>query len=55
MLTHHFQMQEAELRTKAVSDPRDAVAVELLRSGIPALPSGWLLSGLVYDVATGLC
>ena len=55
MLTHHFQIQEGELKTKAVTDPRAAVAVDvaLLRS-IPALPAEWLISGLVYDVATGL-
>ena len=36
-------------------DPRAAVAadVALLRS-IPALPGDWLISGLVYDVASGL-
>jgi carbonic anhydrase len=55
MLTHYFQIQEGELKTKAVNDPRAAVAadVALLRA-IPALPGTWLLSGLVYDVATGL-
>jgi len=55
MLAHYFQIQEAELNTKAVSDPRAAVAADVasLRA-IPALPSEWLISGLVYDVATGL-
>ena len=55
MLAHYFQIQEAGLETKAVTDPRAAVAadVALLRA-IPALPSEWLISGLVYDVATGL-
>src|SRR6516225_4504573 len=55
MLAHYFQIQEAELPTRAVTDPRSAVAVDvaLLRT-IPALPSEWLISGLVYDVATGL-
>ena len=55
MLTHYFQIQEGELKKKAISDPRAAVAadVALLRT-IPALPAKWLLSGLVYDVATGL-
>ncbi len=55
MLAHFFQIQEGELKAKAVTDPRAAVAVDvaLLRT-IPALPGGWLLSGLVYDVATGL-
>jgi carbonic anhydrase len=55
MLAHYFQIEEAELKTKAVTDPRAAVSadVALLRA-IPALPSEWLISGLVYDVATGL-
>ena len=55
MLAHYFQVPEAELKTKAVTDPRAAVAADVatLRA-IPALPGPWLLSGLVYDVATGL-
>lgn len=55
MLAHYFQIQEAELKTKAVTDPRAAVAIDVaaLRA-IPALPGAWFLSGLVYDVATGL-
>ena len=55
MLARFFQIQEGELKAKAVTDPRASVAVDvaLLRT-IPALPGGWLVSGLVYDVATGL-
>jgi carbonic anhydrase len=55
MLTRYFQIQERDLKTKAVTDPRTAVAadVALLRR-IPALPGEWLISGLIYDVATGL-
>ena len=55
MLAHYFQIPEAELKTKTVTDPRAAVAADVasLRV-IPALPSKWLISGLVYDVATGL-
>ena len=55
LLTHYFQIEEAELKTKSVSDPRMAVAVDVaaLRA-IPALPGQWLISGLVFDVATGL-
>jgi len=55
MLTRYFQIQEGELKTKAVTDPRAAVAVDVaaLRA-IPALPGKWLVSGLVYDVTTGL-
>ena len=54
-LAHYFQVQEGELGTKEVNDPRKAVAVDVatLRT-IPAFPGAWLLSGLVYDVATGL-
>lgn len=54
-LARYFQIQEGELRTKAVTDPRAAVAVDVaaLRA-IPALPGAWLISGLVYDVASGL-
>jgi carbonic anhydrase len=55
LLTRYFQIKEPELKKKAVTDPRAAVAVDvaLLRT-IPALPGGWLISGLIYDVATGL-
>jgi carbonic anhydrase len=55
MLSHYFQINEGELKAKAVTNPRAAVAadVALLRT-IPALPGEWLISGLVYDVATGL-
>jgi carbonic anhydrase len=55
MLTRYFQIQEVELKKKAVTDPRAAVGVDVasLRA-IPALPGKWLLSGLVYDVVTGL-
>ena len=55
MLTHYFQTQEGELKKKAVTDPRAAVAVDVaLLRAIPALPGEWLVSGLVNDVATGL-
>lgn len=55
MLTRYFQVSEAELQGKAVLDPRKAVAMDVatLRA-VPALPGEWLLSGLVYDVATGI-
>jgi carbonic anhydrase len=55
MLAHYFQIQEEELRAKAVMDPRAAVSVDVaLLRAVPALPGEWLVSGLVYDVATGL-
>ena len=55
MLMHYFQVQEGDLKKKAVTDPRAAVAIDvaLLRS-IPAIPREWILSGLVYDTKTGL-
>jgi carbonic anhydrase len=55
MLAHYFQIQEGELKKKEVTDPRAAVAVDVasLRA-IPALPGQWLISGLVYDVATAV-
>src|ERR1700677_4779954 len=48
MLTHYFQIQDGELKAKAVTDPRAAVAVDVasLRA-IPALPADWLLTRLV--------
>jgi carbonic anhydrase len=54
-LAHFFQIQESEVKAKAVTEPGTSVAVDVaaLRA-IPALPGGWLISGLVYDVATGL-
>ena len=55
MLADYFHVEEGELKAKTVTDPRGAVAgdVASLRA-IPALPGDWLVSGLVYDVATGL-
>ena len=55
LLTHYFQVSEGELKAKAVTDPRTAVAVDVaaLRA-IDQLPGRWLLSGLVCDAATGL-
>jgi carbonic anhydrase len=55
MLAHYFQIAEGGLKAKTVTDPRAAVAVDVaaLRA-VPVLPAAWILSGLVYDVATGL-
>ena len=54
-LAHYFQVNEGELRTKTVTDPYAAVAVDVaLQRATPGLPTEWLVSGLVYDVATGL-
>jgi carbonic anhydrase len=53
-LAHYFQIPEGDVKAKAVTDPYASVVIDVafLRT-IPALPGGWLLSGLVYDVATG--
>jgi len=55
LLAHYFQIAEGAVKTKSVNDPRAAVAVDVaaLRA-VPALPAGWFISGLVYNVATGL-
>jgi carbonic anhydrase len=54
-LSHYFQVQESELKAKAVTDPHASVVVDVaLLRAVPALPAEWLISGLVYDVATGL-
>ena len=55
VLAQYFQIPEGEVAAKAVTDPHAAVVgdVALLKT-IPALPGKWIVSGLVYDVATGL-
>ncbi len=55
MLARYFQIQESEVSAKAVLDPRAAITMDVaaLRA-IPGLPDAWLISGLMYDVATGL-
>ena len=53
-LARFFQIPEEEVAAKAVTDPYAAVAMDLtLLRSIPSLPGAWVLSGLVYDVATG--
>jgi carbonic anhydrase len=55
LLAHYFQVPEGEIRDKSVLDPRAAVTIDVAAlRGIAALPDEWLLSGLVYDVASGL-
>ena len=55
MLTEYFQVEESELKSKAVHDPRAAVKADVaaLRA-VPGLPGDWLLSGVVYDTSTGI-
>ena len=55
MLASYFGVGKEELKAKAVGDPRAAVAVDVAALKVnPALPANWLVSGLVYDVTTGL-
>jgi carbonic anhydrase len=53
MLAEYFGIPAAELESKAVMDPRASVAidVDIIKQ---ALPPGLPVSGLVYDVHTGL-
>jgi carbonic anhydrase len=55
LLAHFFQIQESEVASKAILDPHGAIAMDVasLRA-VTALPASWMISGLVYDVATGL-
>jgi carbonic anhydrase len=55
MLASYFGIGKEDLLAKAVTDPHAAVAVDVATlKAIPALPDNWLVSGLVYDVTTGL-
>ena len=54
MLADYFQIDPAELATKAILDPRAAVAVDVAVLKANPLTSEWDISGLVYDVKTGL-
>jgi carbonic anhydrase len=54
LLATHFGVAAAELDPLAITDPHKAVAFDVaaLKSN-PMLPGKFLVSGLVYDVATG--
>jgi carbonic anhydrase len=55
LLATTFGIGEAELPAKAVGDPRAAVAVDVAAiKDNPFLPAELIVSGLVYDVGTGL-
>lgn len=54
MLADYFIIDQEELKAKAITDPRAAVAVDVATlKANPTLPGWWLVSGLVYDVTTG--
>jgi carbonic anhydrase len=55
MLAEYFEISKEALKSKAVTDPRAAVAVDVaVLKETPALFTEWIISGLVYDVSTGL-
>ena len=54
MLADYFQIDTAELAAKAILDPRAAVAIDVAVLKANPLTSEWDISGLVYDVNTGL-
>jgi len=50
-----FGIDAADLPSKAVGDPRAAVAVDVAEiKANPFLPADFIVSGLVYDTSTGL-
>jgi len=54
LLAAYFGIATDDLAAKAVADPYAAVAVDVAAlKATPALPGGFLVSGFVYDVATG--
>jgi len=54
ILAGYFGTNPSTVASKAVSDPHTAVAVDVATlKALSVLPKAWLISGLVYDVATG--
>src|SRR5579862_8392950 len=54
LLAGYFGIDPAAISSKSISDPRTAVASDVaILKALPDLPKAWLISGLVYDVATG--
>jgi carbonic anhydrase len=54
MLARYFGVAPGELDAQAIHDPRASVALDVARlKANPQLPGGFLVTGLVYDVATG--
>jgi carbonic anhydrase len=53
LLAEFFEIPAGELEAKAVSDPYASVRIDVALMK-QAMPPGVLVSGLVYDVATGL-
>ena len=55
MLAPYFGISESDVKAKSILDPHAAVSMDVAAlRGVSALPADWLLSGLVYNVTTGL-
>jgi carbonic anhydrase len=55
LLADYFGIPEAQLPTKAIADPYAAVQADIaLLAATPDIPGSLIVTGLVYDVATGL-
>ena len=54
LLANYFGIDPDAVASKVVADPYAAVAVDVATlKALNVLPKGWLISGLVYDVADG--
>lgn len=54
LLAEYFGIAKDDVAAKAAADPYAAVAVDVASlKATPSLPGGFIVSGLVYDVATG--
>jgi carbonic anhydrase len=54
LLARHLNVTEVELDKMAITDPYEAVRLDVAAlKSIPSLPSALTISGVVYDVATG--
>jgi len=54
MLAGYFGIDPAAVASKAISAPHTAVGIDVATlKALSVLPKAWLISGLVYDVATG--
>jgi carbonic anhydrase len=54
LLASHLGVSRAELDAMSITNPKEAVAMDVAAyQAHPDLPGGFLISGLVYDVAPG--
>jgi carbonic anhydrase len=54
LLAKHLGVEEHELDSMAVTDPRKAVAMDIAAYRMETkIPDGFMISGVVYDVVTG--